>query len=75
LLFSDQCANCERTHSILKTGDDPIASKELARWMGGELAHAEHSSDALLKFAEEENMAYLTALLEAEAIPTSANPE
>jgi len=69
LLFSDQCAHCERTHSILKSGDDPIASKELARWIGGELGASEHGSDALLKFAEEENVSHVIALLEGEIHP------
>lgn len=43
-----------------------IASKELARWIGGELGASEHGSDALLKFAEEENVSHLTA------VPTNA---
>lgn len=72
LLLSDQCADCERAHSILKTGDDPIASSELARWIGGELSQPEHGSDPLLEFAEKENIAHLAALLDGKHIPTNA---
>jgi hypothetical protein len=69
LLFYDQCANCERIHSILKSGDDPIASKELARWIGGELREPEHGSDVLRDFFDTENIAHLNALLVAETHP------
>jgi hypothetical protein len=69
MVFSGECANCERTHSILKAGDDPMASKELARWIGGELSEPEKGQDALLNYAETENIARFKALPKNEAHP------
>jgi hypothetical protein len=68
-LFSRECVNCERAHSILKAGNDPLASKELARWIEGGLSGPEQGSDALLDFAETENITHSKALVETETHP------
>jgi hypothetical protein len=53
-LLSGECANCKRTHRIFKGSDDPLSSKELARWIGGELRRPVRASDVFLKFVETE---------------------
>jgi hypothetical protein len=69
LIYPDECAKCKRTHRILKAADDPMASKELARWISGELRTPEQGFDALRDFVETQNIAHFKALLETEVHP------
>jgi hypothetical protein len=69
LIYPDECVKCKRTHRILKATDDPMASKELARWISGELRTPEQGFDALRDFVETQNIARFKALLETELLP------
>lgn len=69
LVFSDESGKCKRTYGILKATDDPMASKELRRWISGELRAPEQGLDALRDFVETQNIARFRALLETEMLP------
>lgn len=69
LVLTGECAKCERAHSMLKGGDDPMASDDLARWMRGGLSAPKHGYDALRDFVETQNIARFRALLKTETRP------